>query len=282
MYYQPYYRRIAPSEADEEAKEEAYVETVKMILQSDNEEDEDEKHGRKKSLSQTIKSSRFYKVITDTNFLVCASSYSLFGFTATGFNQLYPLWASTIKVYGGLNFTTQQIGKTLMYACIPLIFFLVIIISKLTHWLGIKKMYLLNLFMLSIVFAAFPFLSKIQNESYLWLFIILSLILVRISVGCCFTAACVIVANCVDRSMLGTAYGLFNAALNLASALAPSATGTSFSWSLLNVKGVPTNHHPLGFPFDQHFAFLLMALMTFIATIIVLFIRYDEDQKEKV
>ena len=46
--------------------------------------------------------------------MICVLSYFLFGFTATGFNELYPLWASTLEIYG-MHFTLIVISDVKIF-----------------------------------------------------------------------------------------------------------------------------------------------------------------------
>ena len=63
--------------------------------------------------------------------------------------------------------------------------------------------------------------------------------------------------------------------------IAPFTFGTLFTWSLGNVNGVTTNQHPLGFPFNQHFTFLLMSVITFFVLILTYFIKNLEDDAKR-
>ena len=61
--------------------------------------------------------------------------------------------------------------------------------------------------------------------------------------------------------------------------LAPLAFGRLYSWSLTNVKGVQVNNHPLGFPFDQYFSFLVMSMLATLCAFLLLFVKEDNSHK---
>lgn len=46
-------------------------------------------------------------------------------------------------------------------------------------------------------------------------------------------------------------------------------TGSIYSWSLTNIKGIAENKHALGFPLNQYFAFIVLSLVSMINGIIV-------------
>ena len=61
--------------------------------------------------------------------------------------------------------------------------------------------------------------------------------------------------------------------------LAPLAFGRLYSWSLANVKGVPVNNHPLGFPFDQYFSFFVMSILATLCAFLLLLVKEDNSHK---
>ena len=46
--------------------------------------------------------------------------------------------------------------------------------------------------------------------------------------------------------------------------IAPTLVGSTFSWSLTNIKGIEDNVKPLGFPFNQHFPFFVLSVLSVI------------------
>jgi len=122
-----------------------------------------------------------------------------FSFIVTGFNELYPLWASTSKQYNCLGFSAKDIGTSLILACIPLVFSLVIIIAKISQRFGIKKMYIGGLIFLTVTFAVFPSISYIQNQSVVWILLIVFILIIRIAFAGCFTSANVMITTAVGK-----------------------------------------------------------------------------------
>ena len=61
--------------------------------------------------------------------------------------------------------------------------------------------------------------------------------------------------------------------------VAPTIFGRIFSWSLLNVKDVEGNEHPLGFPFNHYFSFFVMSVVGILCILILLFIKEDGNNK---
>ena len=53
--------------------------------------------------------------------------------------------------------------------------------------------------------------------------------------------------------------------------------GAIYSWSLRNVKKNPLNQQPFGFPLNQYFAFMIMAINTLIVLCIVSFIKINNN-----
>ena len=50
--------------------------------------------------------------------------------------------------------------------------------------------------------------------------------------------------------------------------IAPILVGSTFSWSLTNIKGIEGNVKPLGFPLNQYFPFFVLSLIGIIGVVI--------------
>ena len=50
--------------------------------------------------------------------------------------------------------------------------------------------------------------------------------------------------------------------------IAPVMVGSTFSWSLTNIKGIDDNVKPLGFPFNQYFPFFVLSLISIINAVL--------------
>uniref|UniRef100_A0A7M5UYR5 Major facilitator superfamily (MFS) profile domain-containing protein n=1 Tax=Clytia hemisphaerica TaxID=252671 RepID=A0A7M5UYR5_9CNID len=232
---------------------------------------------------EKIKSARIFKVFSNKNAMLCSISYMCFGFNVTGFNELYPLWVSTSTDYNGLGFTVKEVGESLMIACIPLIFLLIIIISKLSQRFGMKKMYMGSLAIQSVLVVIFPTIKYVPYKSLVWILLVIFIFVIRILYGAAFTAAIVIITSSVHKDLLGTVNGVAVAFMNISSAVAPYAYGTMYSWSLRNIKGITKNTDPLGFPFDPHFPYIVMSVVSLVVLALVYFVKEiefsDDDEK---
>ena len=77
----------------------------------------------------------------------------------------------------------------------------------------------------------------------------------------------ILVNNSVDVSVIGSANGVTMAVSYLGKLLAPITCGGLYTWSLTNIKGVPGNDHPLGFPLDQFLAFFFLSFLSVLCAV---------------
>ena len=57
--------------------------------------------------------------------------------------------------------------------------------------------------------------------------------------------------------------------------------GSTYSWSLTNVKGVEGNEHPLGFPLNQYFPFFLLSFLAILNAVLCSRIPSHINQRQR-
>ncbi|XP_068761378.1 uncharacterized protein [Montipora capricornis] len=70
---------------------------------------------------KAFKRSKLAVLLRNRNVLVSIAAYCILSFKVIGFDELFSLWAATPPHLGGLGFSTNQIGTSLVCARAPLL-----------------------------------------------------------------------------------------------------------------------------------------------------------------
>lgn len=212
------------------------------------------------TLKEKWTNSKAKELFTNKWCVVSCVLYGTYSLVAIGFDELVPLFLATSKRYRGLNFTPADIGLALLIVAIILIILQVTLLASLTTKYGSKRVLIICLLTMAFSFPFLPSISVIQNEVWMWFILCLYLLVCRLCLAGAFLAINILVNNSVGPSLLGSANGL---AMSLSSGgrmIAPTLVGSSYSWSLSNIKGIEGNESSLGFPFNQYFPFFILSL----------------------
>ncbi|KAI9291932.1 MFS general substrate transporter, partial [Neoconidiobolus thromboides FSU 785] len=165
--------------------------------------------------------------------------------------ELFPFWAATKIMKGGLSFTTYQIGIVLSFAGVVLMVFQLLIFPSLQRKVGTLKLFQLTYIVYGPILLLLPFVNYFASNGYthmLWvaLFVIFG---IRSCCGCiAFTAYNILLPeSCPNKNILGKVNGISQALGSLMRGVGPSICGIFYSWSLSNST----------FPFDYHFTFII-------------------------
>ncbi|XP_068689943.1 uncharacterized protein [Montipora foliosa] len=193
------------------------------------------------------------------NVLVSIAAYCILSFKVIGFDELFSLWAATPPHLGGLGFSTNQIGTSLVCVGAPLLVLQMVLYPKFERRLGAIRVFQLANAFIGVTILSLPFIHTYYNRStVLWTLLIGILLLMKLNVGFSFSSTGIIVNNTVRSEMLGTINGLAMTAASTSRAVSPVVVGSIFAWSIS--EGLK-----LGFPLNMHFAFTLLSIGSVLA-----------------
>ncbi|XP_058966222.2 uncharacterized protein [Pocillopora verrucosa] len=188
--------------------------------------------------------------------------YCTLSFVVIGYDELFSLWAATGPEHGGLGFSTDQIGTALLCVAGPMLVLQLWLYPKLERRLGSIRVFQLANIVLGITITSLSALNTLHDRSkVLWPLLIVVLIPLRMGIGCGFSSTGILVNNAVPAYLLGSANGLAMTASSISRTLAPLVAGSAFAWSIS--KG-----YKHGFPLDEHFAFILLSIVCFLAVLL--------------
>ena len=219
-----------------------------------------------------FKQSKFGRVFTVKECVASCTLYGLYSLFATGFGEIFPLLAASPPKYHGMGFTTSQIGLALMSVTLVLIVLQITILPKITNKYGAKKVFIVSALSLAFLSPMLPAVALVRNPVGLWCALIPVLFLLRCFIFTGYLAINIFVNNSVSAELLGSANGMAMTFASVGRLIGPLVTGSLFSWSLGNVRGVEGNKGALGFPFNQFFTFYAYTLwLVFISVMVTKF-----------
>jgi len=180
-----------------------------------------------------------------------------------GFLEVYPVFADSSKAYGGLTFSSSEIGTSLLCSAVPMIV-LVFVMARLTKRFGEKMVLITTLYIVMFVLPLFPF-SAMLPDSYVWYLLVPLLLLLKLSLSTGFLAVNVLLNESADEEYMGLVNGIGMAVSSVGRAVSPLVFGALYSWSL-------GNEGQIGYPLNHCFTFVLMGFMALLTLFSALFL----------
>ena len=212
------------------------------------------------SILDVIKSSDVLKVLTIKECWMCCLLYGTYALVDIGFNEMFPVLASTPPHLKGLGMKPSQLGTILMVVSIVLVVIQLTLLPKLNNWLGPRNLLILANLMLTFWMPLLPTVSAITDSTLQWIAIVAIILIIRASTFSGYLAINILIQNSADADLAGSANGLNLAVASLGRLCGPVMSGSIYSWSLKNIVEVFSNDNPLGFPLNQFLTFFILSL----------------------
>ncbi|ONK78528.1 uncharacterized protein A4U43_C02F19780 [Asparagus officinalis] len=156
--------------------------------------------------------------------------YCVFSLHDMAYTEIFSIWAVSDKLYGGLSFSSQDVGEVLaVTGCSLLVFqlFLYIWISKLLGPIISARVAAVITIPLG---AAYPFMSRLSGFK-LSLVVNCTSVLKNILSLIVITGMFILQNNAVPQHQRGAANGISVTGQSLFKAVAPACAGAIFSWA---------------------------------------------------
>lgn len=213
-------------------------------------------------------------LLADHKVAMATALFSIFSFSCVALDESIPLWAAIDTKYGGLGFSTSQLGTMTGAFNVPCLLINILVFPKLEKWIGCVRTFCLGSFVLFLTTIAIPFINELSdNKTYLWLTLVFVLVPNRMMYPICWSAADILINNSVYPKYLGLVNGLSMTFSFLARSASPLTAGSLFSWS------ISVGYETLGPPFGHHFVFFLIDVTILICFFIGLFTPLSLDKQ---
>ncbi|XP_047146406.1 uncharacterized protein LOC105844592 [Hydra vulgaris] len=225
-----------------------------------------------KKLWISLKMSSFAKLLRNKDFLLSSTLYGFLTLFTIGYEDLFPVFASTSIDYGGLGMSTSEIGLLYLYVSITMFILQLVLVNKMIDRFGSKKIFISSSLIFGSLMPFIPLISVIKNKTLLRVILWINQVFVRVAMTSGFTAVNIFINNSVESDLVGLANGIGMCTSCIGRAIGPASFGSLFTWSLAN-KG-------LSFPFNQYFCFLLILVITIAVSLITLCVPESLNKKK--
>ncbi|XP_062182298.1 protein ZINC INDUCED FACILITATOR-LIKE 1-like isoform X1 [Phragmites australis] len=186
-------------------------------------------------------------------------TYSVFSLHDTAYSEIFSLWTVSNRKYGGLSFSSKDVGQVLTVAGASLLVYQLLVYRWVDKILGpIHSTRVASALSIPII-ATYPFMTHISGlrlgvALYSAAMIKSILAITRV------TGTSLLQNNAVPQEQRGAANGIATTTMSLFKAVAPACAGVIFSWA-------QKRQHAAFFPGDQ-MVFLLLNLTEVIGLVL--------------
>uniref|UniRef100_A0A0E0IXV7 Major facilitator superfamily (MFS) profile domain-containing protein n=1 Tax=Oryza nivara TaxID=4536 RepID=A0A0E0IXV7_ORYNI len=163
-------------------------------------------------------------------------TYCVFSLHDTAYSEIFSLWTVSDRKYGGLSFSSKDVGQVLAVAGASLLVYQLFIYGWVDKILGPIHSTRISAALSVPIIAAYPFMTHLSG----------------IRLGVALYSAAMIKSVLAPQGQRGAANGIATTAMSLFKAIAPAGAGVIFSWA-------QKRQHVAFFPGDQ-MVFLLLNL----------------------
>ncbi|KAL1188940.1 Protein ZINC INDUCED FACILITATOR-LIKE 1 [Cardamine amara subsp. amara] len=156
--------------------------------------------------------------------------YCIFSLHDMAYTEIFSLWANSPRKYGGLEYTTADVGSILAFSGFGLLIFQLSLYSYAERFLGPIMVTRISGSLAVVVLSCYPLIAKLSGFA-------LSLAVNSASVAknvlsiSAITGLFILQNKAVRQDQRGAANGIAMTAMSLFKAIGPAAAGIIFSWS---------------------------------------------------
>ncbi|KAM6567953.1 hypothetical protein CsatA_027081 [Cannabis sativa] len=182
--------------------------------------------------------------------------YCVFQLHNMAYLEIFPLWAVSPKKYGGLSYSSEQVGEVLAISGLAMLLFQLFLYTSIERSFGPVHLARIGAVITIVVLSSFPFIAKLSGLT-LTLLVDLAAMLKNVTSVCISTGLFLLQNRAVGQSQRGVANGVSMAAMSLFNAIGPAGGGVIFSWA--------QNHQNRSFFPGDHLVFFILNVVEFIA-----------------
>lgn len=156
--------------------------------------------------------------------------YCVFSFNDKAYSEIFSLWAETSVKYGGLSFSSQDVGEVLAITGVGLFLFQLFVYPCLNRTLGHVTSTRMAAIMSIPVLACYPFMPNLSGFVLILILTCASLVKNVLSITI-ITGLNILQNNAVPQNRRALANGISVTAMSIFKAIAPAAGGALLSWA---------------------------------------------------
>ncbi|XP_030509357.2 protein ZINC INDUCED FACILITATOR-LIKE 1-like isoform X2 [Cannabis sativa] len=223
-----------------------------------NDEEKENYDGPKEDLLEEDEKKSKQSLLKNWPLMSSIMLYCVFQLHDMAYVEIFPLWAVSPKKYGGLSYSSDDIGEILALAGFVMLVFQLFLYPPIERIFGPVHLARIGAVITIALLSSYPFIAKLSGLT-LTLLVDLAVVLKNL-VSICITTGLFLLQNkAVGQSQRGAANGMSMAAMSLFKAAGPAGGGAIFAW-------VQNHQNALFLPGD-HMVFFILNIIEFIALI---------------
>ncbi|CAL4989779.1 unnamed protein product [Urochloa decumbens] len=170
-------------------------------------------------------------------------------------HKIFSLWAESDKKYGGLSFSSEDVGNVIVVTGASILLYQTFIYPHIAQVIGLINSSRVATILSMVLLFTYPPMAYLSRP---WLSIVVNVasVLKSCSVATVVTCSFILQNNSVPQDQRATANGIATTLMSLFKAFAPAGAGIVFSWA-------QKHQHASIFPGDQMVFFLLDVVVLF-------------------
>ncbi|RZC79145.1 hypothetical protein C5167_003382 [Papaver somniferum] len=182
-------------------------------------------------------------LFTNWPLISCIVVYCIFSLHDMAYSEIFSLWAVSPRKFGGLSYTTEDVGEILSITGVGLFLFQLVIYPTIERTLGTLSVARAGAVLSIVLLSSYPFIAKLHGHN-LYLIINTASVLKNIFATTIFTGLIIIQNNSVSQHQRGAANGISMTAMSLFKAFGPAGGGALFSLAQkrINASFLPGNY----------------------------------------
>ncbi|ONK78524.1 uncharacterized protein A4U43_C02F19720 [Asparagus officinalis] len=156
--------------------------------------------------------------------------YSVFSLHDMAYTEIFSLWAESDRKFGGLSFSSEDVGMVLAISGVGLIVFQLFLYPPAERLLGPINLSRIAAAIAIPLLASYPFMTKLSGLALSVVVNSASLLKNALSM-IIITGTFILQNNAVPQHQRGAANGISMTGMSICKAIAPAAAGVIFSWA---------------------------------------------------
>lgn len=156
--------------------------------------------------------------------------YCVFSLHDMAYSEIFSLWAVSPKKFGGLSFSTEDVGEVLAISGFGLLVFQTFLYPYVERLVGPIMISRIGGVISIPLLSSYPFIAMLSGVS-LWFFINLASLMKNVLSISVITGMFLLQNRAVDQEQRGAANGIAMTGMSLFKAIGPAGGGALFSWA---------------------------------------------------
>ncbi|EOA26139.1 hypothetical protein CARUB_v10019572mg, partial [Capsella rubella] len=156
--------------------------------------------------------------------------YCVFSLQEIAYSEIFSLWAVSDRSYGGLSFSSQDVGQVLAISGLGLLLFQLLVYPPLKKALGLLVLIRLSAVLLIPLLSCYPYIALLSGMTLHLVINCASILKNALSISL-VTGLFIMLNKAVPQNQRGAANGISMTAMSVFKSFGPAGGGALFSWA---------------------------------------------------